>query len=84
MQEVLGPLERQRVQPEPSVVGFADPSVLVLGTVVDQEKYPGRREALDEAVEKCLSLRVDPVKVLEHQEQRLSLALAKEEALDGI
>jgi hypothetical protein len=36
-QKVLGPLERQRVQSKPSVVGLADPSVLVLGTVVDQE-----------------------------------------------
>jgi hypothetical protein len=55
--------------------------VLVLGTVVDQEEYPGRREALDETIKKRLSLRVDPVKILEYQEQRLSLALPKQEAL---
>ena len=58
--------------------------MLVLGTVVDQEKHPGRRQALNEAVEERLSLRVDPVQVLEHQEQGLSLALPKQEALDRI
>src|SRR5262249_3436701 len=83
-QEVLGPLERQGIQPKPSVVALADPPVLVLGTVVDQEKYPRRREALHEAVENRLRLRVDPVKILEHEEQRLSLALTNQEPLDGI
>ena len=39
---------------------------------------------LDQAVEDRLGLGVDPVQVLEDQEQRLHLALAQQQALDGL
>src|SRR5215813_2432639 len=56
----------------------------VLGSVVDQEEQTGRGQAVDEAVEQGLGLGVDPVQVLEHHDERLDLALAQEQALDGI
>ena len=58
--------------------------MLVLGAVVDQEQEPGRRQALDQAVEQRLRLGVDPVQVLEDQQQRLHLALAQQQALERV
>ena len=66
------------------VVGLAAPGVLVLGAVVDEEQQPRRRQAVDQAVEQRLGLGVDPVEVLEDHEQRLDLALAQQQALDGV
>ena len=63
---------------------LAAPGVLILGTIVDQEAEPGRREALDEAVEERLRLGVDPVEVLDHEEQGLDLRLAEPEPLDRV
>src|SRR5262249_55432533 len=58
--------------------------MVVLGAVVDQQEEPGRGEALNEAVQESLSLAVYPVYILEHQEQRLHLALTEEHPLEGI
>jgi hypothetical protein len=41
-------------------------------------------QALDEAVQDRLALRVDPVQVLEHDQDGLELALSQEEAPDGL
>jgi hypothetical protein len=56
----------------------------VLGAVVDEEEHPGRRQALDQIVQDGLGLAVDPVEVLQDDEQRLDLALADEEVLDRL
>jgi hypothetical protein len=58
--------------------------VLVLGAVVDEQEHAGGGQAVDQAVEDRLRLGVDPVQVLEDQEQRLHLALAQQLALDGL
>jgi len=83
-QETLGALRRQRIEPEPRVVRLAPPGVMVLGPVGHQEQKPRGGKAIDETVEDGLRLGVDPVEILEHQEKRLDLALAEEEALDGV
>ena len=72
----MGTHERQRVEPQLRVEGLAAPAMLVLRTVVDQEQQPGRRQALDQAVEQRLRLGIDPVQVLAHQAQGLHLAFA--------
>ena len=77
----LGALGRQRVDPQLEVVGLAAPGVLVLGPVVDEEQDAGGRQALDEAVEQRLGLGVDPVEILEEEEQRLDLALPEQQPL---
>jgi hypothetical protein len=58
--------------------------VLVLGTIVHQQQQPRRAQAVDQTVEQGLGLAVDPVEVLEHHEQRLRLALAQQQTLDGL
>ena len=84
LQELLGALARQRVDAELRVVGPAPPGVLVLGAVVDEEQEAGGGERVDQAVEPRLGLRVDPVQILEDQQQRLDLALAEQQAPDGV
>ena len=84
LQELVGARRRQRVEPQLRVVGLAAPAVLVLRAVVDQQQEPGRRQALDQAVEQGLRLGVDPVQVLEHQQQRLHLAFAQQHALERV
>ena len=58
--------------------------MLVLGAVVDQEQAAGRGQALDQAVEQGLGLGIDPVQILEDQQQRLHLALAQQHALERL
>src|SRR5262245_37547240 len=83
-QQLLGTLRRQGIDPELEVVGLAPPPVLVLGSVVGEEQDTGRRQTVHEAVEQRLGLGVDPVKVLEDQQQGLDLALPEEQALDRV
>ena len=45
---------------------------------------PGGRQALDQGVQQRLGLGVDPVEILEHQQQRLPLALAEQQLLDRV
>jgi hypothetical protein len=58
--------------------------VPVLGTVVDGEENGRGGQPVHEAVEHLLCLRIDPVQVLEHEQQRLDLALAQEQALGAV
>src|SRR5262249_40870781 len=74
-------LRRQRVEPQLTVHAPASPAVPVLGTVIDEQEQPGRREAFGEDIEERLRFGVDPVEILEDEEQRLDLALAEEKAL---
>ena len=83
-EEFVRARRRQRVEPELGVVGLAAPAVLVLGAVVDQQQQPGGGQALDQAVEQRLGLGIDPVQVLEDEEQRLHLAFAQQQALEGL
>jgi len=49
------------------------------GSSLDEKQNPSRRQALDQTVEHVLRLGVDPVEILEHNEQRLDLTLAQEQ-----
>ena len=84
IEQLVGALGRQGIDPELAVVGLAAPGVLVLGAVVDEEQEARRGQALDEAIEQGLGLAVDPVQVLEDHHQRLDLALAQQQALDRV
>jgi hypothetical protein len=49
--------------------------MLVLRAIVDEEEYPGQRNACHEVVQKCLALRVEPMEILDNNDQGLNLAL---------
>ena len=53
--------------------------MLVLGAVVDEEQKTSTRQALHEAIQHGLALGVDPVKILEHDHERLHAALSEQE-----
>jgi hypothetical protein len=57
--------------------------MLVLGAIAHQEQEAGGRQGLDQATQQSLGLRIQPVQVLEHQQQRLRLALAHEHARES-
>ena len=56
--------------------------MLILGAIVDQKAKPRGREALDEAIEERLRLGIDPLEVLENEQQWLGLGLPEHELLD--
>ena len=58
--------------------------MLILGAVVAEQEHAGSGEALQQTIEKCLGLCVDPVEVLEDQQEGLHLALPQEQAFEGI
>ena len=70
LQEFLGARRGQGVEPQLGVGGLVPPVVLVLRAVVNEQEQAGGRQALDQAVEDRLGLGVDPVQVLDDQEQR--------------
>ena len=52
--------------------------------VIDQKQKPYGRKTLNQAVQESLSLRIDPVQILDNHKQRLNLALPKQEPLHRI
>src|SRR5206468_6942332 len=44
----------------------------------------GRQQAIDEGIEQGLGLRINPMQVLKHQQQRLHLAFAQQETLERL
>ena len=84
LEQRVGALGRQGIDPQLEIVGLATPGVRELGPVVDEEQDASCGQAVDEAVEERLGLGVDPVKILEDHEQRLDLALAEEQPLDRL
>ena len=80
IQQLAGALGRERVQPHLAVVRLAAPGVLVLGPVVHEQQQARRAQALDQAVEQRLRLAVDPVQVLEDQEERLLARFPQQQA----
>jgi hypothetical protein len=75
---------RQRVESQLGVVGFLAPAVLVLRAVVDQQEHTGGGQALHQAIEEHLGLGVDPVEVLEDEQEGLYLALSQQHMLKGL
>src|SRR4030095_11451427 len=83
-QQLGGALSAEGGDPELAIVGPAAPAMLVLGAIVHEQENGRRGQAVEEAVEDGLRLAVDPVEILEDQDQRLHSALAEEERLDGL
>jgi hypothetical protein len=83
-QELLGARLPQRVDPELGVEALAAPGVGVLRTVVHQQQDAGGRQRLHQPIQQRLGLGVDPVQILEHQQQRLLPALAQQQPADRL
>src|SRR6185436_19642429 len=67
LEQHLGTLPWQRVDPEPGVDGLVAPVMRILEPMADEHQETGAGEALDQAVEQRLRLTVDPVQILEHE-----------------
>jgi len=80
----LRALAPQRVEPELRVMAATAPLMAVLGAVVDQEQDAGVCDRVGEQIKQKLSFRIDPVQVLEDQDQRLVEAFAQQDAFERI
>ena len=83
-QELLGVLRGQGFDAEVPVVRLAAPRVLVLGPVADDQQEARRGQAVDQGVQQRPRLGVDPVQVLDHDDDRLHLTLPEEEPLHRV
>ncbi len=64
------------------VVGLAIPLMRIFGTIIDQQQDARRGQGIHKQVEQGLRLRINPVKVLEDDDQRLVEALARQYPFD--
>ena len=74
----------QGVEPELAVVGLAAPVVAVARPVVGEQDHRGGRQAVGQRVEERLRLGVQPLQVLENQQQGTVAALAQQQPLDRV
>lgn len=82
-----GALGGKRLGAELSVERLGHPAVLVLRAIVDEEQDSRGGQRVHQAVEEGLGLRIAPVEVFDHEQQRLDLALPDKETLarvDGL
>jgi hypothetical protein len=84
VQQLVGGPRRDDVQSQLLVVGLGRPAMTVLRPVRDHQQYARRRHAVHQRVEQGLTLGVEPVQVLDHQHQRLDLALAQKQSLERV
>ena len=82
-QQFFGPLGFERIEAELSGVRLA-PSGPVFGAVGEEEQDADIRQAVDQPPNGGLSLGVDPVKILEHEAERLHLTLPDQQPLDRV
>src|SRR2546422_3753634 len=57
---------------------------MVLGAVAEEKQSTIARDALHQSVEHRLCLRVDPVEILEHEDDRLAAALLEQQQLHSL
>ena len=69
VQQLVGTGRRQRIESQLRVVALLPPAVLILAPVRDEQQQARAGQALDQAVQQRLGLGVDPVQVLDEQEQ---------------
>ena len=67
-----------------SIVGLTAPVVSILRAIGDEQEEVGGREALDQGVEHRLGLGIDPVQVLDDEQQGLHLAFPQQDALERV
>src|SRR5262245_43149013 len=71
LQQLVNGLRGERLQPQMPVVGLSTPAMDELRPIVDKQQNSRGAQAVHENVEQRLRLGVDPVQVLEHQDERL-------------
>lgn len=84
MQHAFRTCRWQRLKPELRVGGVITPAVLILRAVVDEQQETGGGQALHQTIEQGLGLGVDPVQILEDEQQGLELTLPQEQAFEGV
>ena len=84
IEQQAGDIGRERLEQNLRVVAFVAPPVPVLGTVTGQNQQPMLGDALHQGVQDLLRLRVDPVQILDDDDDGLQAALLHEQAREGL
>ena len=84
LHQLCARLEGELIHADLGVVGAAPPGMGELGTVEEDEKDMGIGQPADEVVEKLLGGPVDPVEVLDGDDEGLLLADPDEEVPEGL
>jgi hypothetical protein len=74
---------RERLERDPDVVAPVAEWMLVAGPVREQEARPRGGDRIDQELEELLGGGVDPVQVLDHEDERLPLRCPQEERVQG-
>src|SRR5262249_10819239 len=83
-EQFFGLRSAQRRKSELSVIGLTAPLMAVLGPVIHQHQEAGTGHTLTEQIEKALRLGIDPVQVLENENERLIETFPQEEAFERL
>jgi hypothetical protein len=71
IEQLVGALRWQGIQPELAVIGLTAPGMAVLGAIVDEDQKAHCRQALDRSVQQSLRLAINPMQVLKDQDDGL-------------
>src|SRR5262249_4999642 len=82
--EFLDALPWQRIQAELRVRGLIAPAVLIFRTIADEDEELRRWETHDQSIEERLRLGVDPLKILDDQQDGARVARPEQEAFESV
>src|ERR1700730_17817690 len=83
-QQLPAALLAERIEPQLSIVSLVPPFVAILGPVGDQQQDTGGGQHVHQQVQQSLSSRIDPVQILEDNDQWLVETLAQQQPLDRL
>src|SRR5215813_636932 len=84
VEQFLGTLGKERIDSELAVVPLRAPAVPVFGAIGDEKEETSSGETAHEGVQEHLCLRVDPLEILEDEEQRVGRAFSKYESFYSV
>ena len=66
------------------VTGPVRPRMLILGPIRHEKHDPRRRQGVDQRIQQCLRLGIDPLHVVHHHDHGTALTFSKQQKPDGI
>ena len=83
-QHFIGAVLFQRLEPQQMAAGLVSPAQPIFGPVIHQEQNPLTGHLLHEQVEKSLALVIQPMQILDHQNERALPCFTQEQTNDGV
>jgi hypothetical protein len=77
LEQLVGALRHERVDPKLAVIRLAPPAVAILGTIIHGQQDRRCWQTIHESIDHILAFGIDPVHVVENEQQRLDAALTQ-------